>query len=261
MAPSSTVPNDSFPLQAPVPGAIVDYWRMVWQERITLIVCLTSLKERGNPKADIFFPPEMSRPFRAGPFRIIAESINPIPGHHRVMLIHLRLRCWFARRGTPDRLVVMIYYGTWPDTAVSSRFLVSCSPLTHASFFAGAARHSAVPEVRPDGEDVRNVDKRSSSHRWRPPSSLGPLQRRSGSISDVGSVPNRVGSTGSHRSSRHPGSRAKDATATRHGGPERPPIRFHPSASGRSSSSAPFESMIKRRVAMRKDVIADRDFR
>lgn len=111
--------RDRLCLQAPVPATIIDYWRMVWQERITLIVVLTSVRERGNQKAEVFFPPDTKRPMRAGPFRIFAESINPLPGHHRVMLVHLRLQVWFGKKSKWERLVIMIYYGTWPDTAVS----------------------------------------------------------------------------------------------------------------------------------------------
>lgn len=42
--------------QAPLPGTKEDFWFMVWQERVSLIVMLTNLVEGGKTKSDHYWP-------------------------------------------------------------------------------------------------------------------------------------------------------------------------------------------------------------
>ncbi|CDW53340.1 tyrosine protein phosphatase non receptor type [Trichuris trichiura] len=42
--------------QAPLPDTIQDFWAMVWQENVSLIVCLTKILERGKTKTQEYWP-------------------------------------------------------------------------------------------------------------------------------------------------------------------------------------------------------------
>ena len=47
--------------QAPLPGTKEDFWLMVWQERVSLIVMLTNLVEGGKTKSDHYWPYDQQR--------------------------------------------------------------------------------------------------------------------------------------------------------------------------------------------------------
>lgn len=95
-----------------------DYWRMVWQEKAQIIVCLTSLKEKGACKAELFFPTSTETPLRAGPLRLILMGVKKF-GSRRITVLHLKIYCWFGKSGQ-ERDLSMVFYGEWPDRAVST---------------------------------------------------------------------------------------------------------------------------------------------
>jgi len=46
--------------QAPVRKAIADFWRMIWQESVFIIVMLTKTTEHGQIKADQYWPKQLN---------------------------------------------------------------------------------------------------------------------------------------------------------------------------------------------------------
>ena len=55
---TSTSQNDQFFIatQGPLPQTVENFWRMIWQEKVSLIVMLTCVKEGGKVKCDQYFP-------------------------------------------------------------------------------------------------------------------------------------------------------------------------------------------------------------
>jgi len=47
---------------------VVDFWRLVWQERAPSIVMITNLEERGKTKCQQYWPDSHTKNF--GPFQI-----------------------------------------------------------------------------------------------------------------------------------------------------------------------------------------------
>ena len=52
----------------PLPETVVDFWRIVWQERAPSIVMITNLEEGGKPKCQQYWPDSGTERF--GPFQV-----------------------------------------------------------------------------------------------------------------------------------------------------------------------------------------------
>ena len=52
----------------PLPETVVDFWRIVWQERVPSIVMITNLEEGGKPKCQQYWPDSGTERF--GPFQV-----------------------------------------------------------------------------------------------------------------------------------------------------------------------------------------------
>ena len=64
--------NDVLISPGPLPKTVVDFWRMVWQERAPSIVMITNLKEGGKPKCQQYWPDSGTESF--GPFQVTTSE-------------------------------------------------------------------------------------------------------------------------------------------------------------------------------------------
>ena len=62
-------PCYTFPLSpAPLSNTVIDFWRLIWQEKCPSIVMLTNLVEGGNVKCLQYWPDTDSKSY--GPFKV-----------------------------------------------------------------------------------------------------------------------------------------------------------------------------------------------
>ncbi|CAI8035586.1 Receptor-type tyrosine-protein phosphatase zeta, partial [Geodia barretti] len=61
-------PKKFIAAQGPVPSSIVDFWRMVWQEKVPSVVMITNLVEGKKTKCEQYWPSSGSQDF--GPFHV-----------------------------------------------------------------------------------------------------------------------------------------------------------------------------------------------
>ena len=59
-------------LLGPKPHLLVDFWRLIWQERPPIIVMVTNLKEGNKKKCEQYWPDNGSMTF--GPFKIALKQ-------------------------------------------------------------------------------------------------------------------------------------------------------------------------------------------
>ncbi|XP_062618451.1 receptor-type tyrosine-protein phosphatase epsilon-like, partial [Saccostrea cucullata] len=97
--------------QGPKPKTVVDFWRMVWQECVNTIVCLTNLKEGTKIKCTLYWP-NINDKMKHGNFMIrnLEEKIYANHTSRRFKVYNNLER--------KDREVLMFHYTRWPDHGV-----------------------------------------------------------------------------------------------------------------------------------------------
>lgn len=89
--------------QGPMPNTVADFWEMVWQEDVSLIVMLTQLRE-GKEKCVHYWPTEEEA---YGPFQIRIQGMKEHPEYTvRHLTIQHQQEC---------RSVKHILFSAWPD--------------------------------------------------------------------------------------------------------------------------------------------------
>ncbi|XP_057626053.1 tyrosine-protein phosphatase non-receptor type 7 isoform X1 [Chionomys nivalis] len=89
--------------QGPMPNTVADFWEMVWQEEVCLIVMLTQLRE-GKEKCVHYWPTEEET---YGPFRVRIQDTKEHPEYTvRQLTIQHQEEC---------RSVKHILFSAWPD--------------------------------------------------------------------------------------------------------------------------------------------------
>eukprot|EP01137_Pigoraptor_chileana_P011329 Opistho-2@62002 len=100
--------------QGPLPTTSEDFWRMVWEQKVPLIVMATKVEEAGKVKCHKYYPDSVGEAVQFGPFRIMNVSqddcIQYIRRHFEVTNVET------------DAMVsvTQLHHVTWPDHGVPS---------------------------------------------------------------------------------------------------------------------------------------------
>ncbi|CAB3387660.1 Hypothetical predicted protein, partial [Cloeon dipterum] len=95
--------------QGPTANTLDDFWRMVWQEKVSLIVMVTNLVEGGKKKCEKYWP-DNNQEKRHG--RICVRTVNE------------EINADFVKRALSvscdnnNRIVQQLHYTSWPDHGV-----------------------------------------------------------------------------------------------------------------------------------------------
>ena len=82
---------------------LVDFWRLVWQEKPQTIVMVTNLKERNRIKCEQYWPDAGSRDF--GPFRV-SISDQQILSDYTIRALQVEVSDNF-NSSTPHTIIVL----------------------------------------------------------------------------------------------------------------------------------------------------------
>ncbi|XP_010220017.1 PREDICTED: receptor-type tyrosine-protein phosphatase T-like [Tinamus guttatus] len=95
--------------QGPLPGSVVDFWQMIWQEKTSVIVMLTDLVEQNKTKCEQYWPEEEQV---YGDFTVTLNNTRSTTG-----LVTRTFRLQKTGCALP-RLVEQFHYLLWPDHGV-----------------------------------------------------------------------------------------------------------------------------------------------
>jgi len=97
--------------QGPLNSTIQDFWRMVWQEKVTVLVMLTKEYENGVNKSARYWPGNKSVTFGNYQITILSTEKDTVDDLiiRKFIIKHLR------EIGEPEREVIHFQYTGWPD--------------------------------------------------------------------------------------------------------------------------------------------------
>ncbi|XP_076078308.1 receptor-type tyrosine-protein phosphatase eta-like isoform X1 [Mytilus galloprovincialis] len=98
--------------QGPLPATKDDFWRMIWEQNVSVIVMLTQCVERGKRKCECYWPECVKEPVYYGDLSIEIENESHLPEYV--------LRTITVTLGNIQKRIMHFLYLAWPDMGVPS---------------------------------------------------------------------------------------------------------------------------------------------
>ncbi|XP_052088427.1 uncharacterized protein LOC127725474 [Mytilus californianus] len=98
--------------QGPLPSTKDDFWRMIWEQNVSVIVMLTQCIERGKRKCECYWPECVKEPVYYGDLSIEIENESHLPEYV--------LRTINVTFGNIQKRIMHFLYIAWPDMGVPS---------------------------------------------------------------------------------------------------------------------------------------------
>ncbi|XP_025031555.1 tyrosine-protein phosphatase non-receptor type 23 [Python bivittatus] len=95
--------------QAPLVGTASDFWLMIYEQKVSLVVMLVSEQEMEKQKVVRYFPTERGQPMVHGPISLVLTSLKATPTHLERM-ITLQFRDQSLKR-----TVIHLQFSSWPE--------------------------------------------------------------------------------------------------------------------------------------------------
>ncbi|KAM4571942.1 receptor-type tyrosine-protein phosphatase beta-like isoform 1-T2 [Fundulus diaphanus] len=122
--------------QGPLPNTVADFWRMVWEQNVRVIVMVTALRQKNTIMCDKYWSVEEGTVYH-GLFQVTTVTRKQGPDYF-ITTINLRQRDF-----PNDRIITHYYYPSWPDQGVSN-------PVSLCAFTEHVRQHlEALPRLGP----------------------------------------------------------------------------------------------------------------
>ncbi|XP_048517470.1 tyrosine-protein phosphatase 99A isoform X3 [Dendroctonus ponderosae] len=106
--------------QGPLPSTFDCFWRMIWEQRVTIIVMITNLVERGRRKCDMYWPKEGSELYGFIQVKLVKEDVMATYTVRTLVIRHTRVSIPGNVKRAKDismaeKTVYQYHYTNWPD--------------------------------------------------------------------------------------------------------------------------------------------------
>ncbi|XP_055269672.1 tyrosine-protein phosphatase non-receptor type 23 isoform X3 [Moschus berezovskii] len=126
--------------QAPLPGTAADFWLMVHEQKVSVIVMLVSEAEMEKQKVARYFPTERGQPVVHGALSLALSSVRTTETHvERVLSLQFRDQ-------SLKRSLVHLHFPTWPELGLpdSPSHLLRFIQEVHAHYLHQRPLHTPV---------------------------------------------------------------------------------------------------------------------
>ncbi|XP_062978246.1 LOW QUALITY PROTEIN: tyrosine-protein phosphatase non-receptor type 23 [Elgaria multicarinata webbii] len=101
--------------QAPLAGTAADFWLMIYEQKVSVVIMLVSEQEIEKQKVVRYFPTERGQPMVHGPITLVLTSLKATPTHVERM-ITLQFRDQSLKR-----TVIHLQFSSWPELGLPDR--------------------------------------------------------------------------------------------------------------------------------------------
>ncbi|KAM9342994.1 receptor-type tyrosine-protein phosphatase V-like isoform 2-T4 [Pholidichthys leucotaenia] len=123
--------------QGPLPHTVADFWRMVWEQNVRMIVMVTALQYKDIVLCENYWPLKPGTVYH-GLLQVTTVTSKQGPDYF-ITTINLR-----QRDSPTDRIITHYYYPSWPDQGVPK------NPTSLCAFTELVRQHlEAVPRLGP----------------------------------------------------------------------------------------------------------------